>query len=235
VGIGFTSQSNAQIKPSINYNVDLRWDYFIAPAQYLALTGFYKHILRPIARVDKGNSAGLLEYDNVSGKAEVAGVELEFRYDLLHLPPTAQGLAHRLTLGLNASYIYTTHKVMLDTRHRASAMEGAAPWIVNADLSYSLRTENIELVPTLLFGYFSSRIHTIGTKGYSDIMERGIPRLDLQFTLKLYRHWTIKCKAKNLINPAHQLTRVFDDAAHPYVLEEYRLGQSFALGVTYTL
>lgn len=236
VTVGLTSQGNAKLKPSINYNLDLRWDFFIAPSGYLALTGFYKHILRPIARVDKGNSAGLLEYDNVSAKAEVAGVELEFRYDLLNRTTTALGLAHKLTLGFNASYIYTTHEVMLDTRHnRASAMEGAAPWIVNADLSYSLRGEHVELAPTLLFGYFGTRIHTIGTKGYNNIMEKGAPRLDLQIALKLYKHWTLKLKAKNLLDPAHQLTRVFPGQARPYILEEYRRGRSFSLGLSYAL
>src|SRR5690606_35696125 len=69
VNISFSSQGNPNIKPSDNYNVDLRWDYYMNPGELLTLTGFYKYIVNPIGRVDQGNSAGLLTYDNISDHA----------------------------------------------------------------------------------------------------------------------------------------------------------------------
>lgn len=79
VNISFSSQGNPNIKPSDNYNVDLKWDYYMTPSELFTLTGFYKYIVNPIGRVDQGNSAGLLTYDNISDHAVVGGLEFELK------------------------------------------------------------------------------------------------------------------------------------------------------------
>ena len=60
VNISFASQGNTNIKPSDNYNVDLKWDFYITNNELFSITTFYKYIQNPIGRVDQGNSAGLL-------------------------------------------------------------------------------------------------------------------------------------------------------------------------------
>src|SRR5690606_21003465 len=45
VNISFSSQGNPNIKPSDNFNFDLKWDYYMSPGELLTLTGFYKYIV----------------------------------------------------------------------------------------------------------------------------------------------------------------------------------------------
>ena len=78
MNIGFASQGNADLKPSDNYNVDLKWDYYISPSELVTLTGFYKHVLHPIAS-RSWQLCRVLKYDNISDFANVAGIELEAR------------------------------------------------------------------------------------------------------------------------------------------------------------
>jgi len=84
VNIGFVSQGNTKLKPSDNYNVDLKWDNYLSPSEVISINGFYKYIVKPIGRVDEGNSAGLLTYKNISPSALVAGLEFEARKNIIN-------------------------------------------------------------------------------------------------------------------------------------------------------
>src|SRR5690554_5282038 len=161
VNIGFASQGNADLKPSDNYNVDLKWDYYISPSELVTLTGFYKHVLHPIARVEAGNSAGVLKYDNISDFANVAGIELEARKNLFNHFNTATGKVNRLSLGVNGSYIFTKMEIdYIQNTTRDSQLEGAAPFIGNMDVSYTLTNNEKSLIVSMVYNYISSRIHT---------------------------------------------------------------------------
>lgn len=232
VNVGFTSQGNPKILPSQNYNVDARWEFYPSANELISANIFYKRILNPIARVDKGNSAGLLEYDNVSKKADVAGIEVELRKQLLQTGNTEQG--HKLSCGLSGSYIYTTHEILFTDSRPDRQMEGAAPFIVNADLSHSYRHRGSSLSTSLTFNYVSDRIHTIGSNGYNDIVEKGVATLNLISSFSWNKHWAIKVKAKNLLNPRYTLSRKFDGVAEPFIMEQYRKGIQLGLGVSYT-
>ena len=49
VNIGFASQGNADLKPSDNYNADLKWDCYLSPSELVSANLFYKRVLNPIA------------------------------------------------------------------------------------------------------------------------------------------------------------------------------------------
>jgi len=55
---------------------------------------FYKRVINPIARIEVGNSAGVLKYDNISDFANVVGIELEVRKTLFDRSRTASAM-HR--------------------------------------------------------------------------------------------------------------------------------------------
>ena len=112
VNISFASQGNTNIKPSDNYNVDLKWDFYITNSELFSITTFYKQIQNPIGRVDQGNSAGLLTYDNIGENATVGGIEIELRKNIFNKFNTLLEQSNRLSFGVNASYIYTN--LMLD-------------------------------------------------------------------------------------------------------------------------
>ena len=234
IGVSFKSEGNPDLKPSDNYNVDLKWDWYLSPSELISITGFYKYIKNPISRIEVASAGGFLSYQNISDHATAAGVEMEVKKHLFSQSLENDGLS-RLTLGVNGAYTYTSAKVPLATDPSGSQLEGAAPWIVNADLTYLLRKGSNSFTGALVFNYFSDRIYTIGTQGYQDIMENGIPTLDFVASTQLGKHFSVNLKARNLLNSAHQLTRKGNADNKEVVLSKYRKGVDFSLGLTYNL
>ncbi|MFV0391392.1 MAG: TonB-dependent receptor domain-containing protein [Paludibacteraceae bacterium] len=239
VNITFASQGNPDLKQSENYNADVKWDVYLSPSELISLTGFYKHIVNPIARVDIGNSAGLLTYRNISDFACVVGAELEIRKNIFSYTHSTAEKANKLSVGLNASYIHTELTVPYTDfngkrQSRKTQLEGAAPFILNFDISHQYSLRDVNLINTLVFNYFSSRIHTIGALGYQDIVEEGVPTLEFISSSKINKNCTVKLKALNILDPAFRLTRA-TTSGQDIILNEFKKGTSISLGLTYDL
>ncbi len=234
VNISFASQGNPNIKPSDNYNVDLKWDYYITNNELFSVTTFYKYIQNPIGRVDQGNSAGLLTYDNIGKSATVGGIELEFRKNIINRFNTQFEKSNRLSFGLNASYIYTDLMLdILNTEPRKTKLEGASPFLLNVDLSYNFKKQDKDFIASLVFNYFSDRVHTVGTKGFRDIIEEGVPTLDFVSSYGFNKNFSVNFKAANLLNAAYRLSRESTVSDEKIVLNEFKKGQNISLGVSY--
>lgn len=237
VNIGFASQGNPNLEPSDNYNVDLKWDNYLSPSELFSLTGFFKYIQNPIGRVDQGNSAGLLTYENISHSATVGGVELELRKNLINQTNSRTSVSNKLSFGLNASYIYTNLQTEIEnTPKRNSQLEGAAPFIANFDFSYSRANKKSNFLASVVANYVSDKIYTIGTMGYKDIIEEGIPTLDFISSCKLNNHFTVKLKVANLLNPSYKLSRKSStNDNETIILDEYKKGLKWSVGFHYDL
>ncbi len=234
VNISFASQGNPNIKPSDNYNIDLKWDYYLSPGELLSVTGFYKYIERPIGRVDQANSAGLLTYDNISDHAVVGGIEFELRKNIFNRYDTQRERMNRLSVGLNASYIHTDVLLdILNTEPRNSALEGASPILANTDISYHYTQGEKSFVASLIFNYFSDRIHTVGAAGFKDIVEEGIPTMNFAATYSLNRQLSLKFSASNLLNSPYRLSRESSISSYKVILNEFKKGQNISLGISY--
>ena len=120
------------------------------------------------------------------------------------------------------------------TDKSGSQLEGAAPFIGNADLSYQYKRNDFGLTGTIVCSYFSDRIYTIGTNGYNDIIEKGIPTLDIVLGGQINKHLSIDLKMKNLINPSYQLIREASTGNNNRtILNDYAKGRNFSIGLTY--
>ena len=236
VNISFTSQGDRNIKPSENYNLDLKWDYYIGTSEIITLNGFYKHILNPIGRIDGASSGGFLTYKNIAEFATVAGAELEIRKDIFNFSSLVKDKRNKLSAGLNASYIYSNLLLQaINTPPRNVQLEGASPFIINFDLAYNYSYDYVNITNSLVFNYFSSRVHTIGAQGYKNIIESGAPTLDFVSLSRISRHLTIKLKASNLLNSTFLLTRENSDGTHNEILSQFQKGINVSLGLAYDL
>jgi outer membrane receptor protein involved in Fe transport len=234
VNISFASQGNPDIKPSDNYNLDLKWDYYITNNELFSINTFYKYIQNPIGRVDQGNSAGLLTYDNIGKNATVAGIEIELRKNIFNQFNSTMEQSSRLSCGLNASYIYTDLMLdVLNTTPRKTRLEGASPFLLNADLSYSFKKNEKDFIASLVFNYFSDRVHTVGTKGFRDIIEEGVPTLDFVLSYGFSKGFSVNFKATNMLNAAYRLSREKSVLGEKIVLNDFKKGQNISLGISY--
>ena len=226
---------NPDLETSTNYNIDFSWEHFISNSELFTLSGFYKYILDPIARVDKANSAGVRTFENISDHAIAAGFEAELRKKILSF---AEG-KHSFDLGINASYIYSNVDLdpLVFVQNTSSSLEGAAEYIVNADLTYKMTSDKFSVISAVVLNYMSDKVHTIGTRGYNNLVEESIATLDFVNSFKINKHWGISLKAMNLLNPVFKLTRegASEENMPSVVIRSYKKGISFNLGLTYKL
>ncbi|MDR1671314.1 MAG: TonB-dependent receptor [Alistipes sp.] len=235
VNIGFVSEGNPALRPSDNYNVDLKWDWYPSSSELISLGIFYKHITDPIGRVDIGGSAGKLGYNNIARCADIAGVELEVRKNIFNVSSTSGPFrGNRLTVGLNASYIHSDLEFdVMNTPVRKTRLEGASPFMLNGDVSYNHIRGIKALNVSLVVNWRGSQIHTLGTRNYKDIIEEGVTTLSLVTSLKVNNFLTLKLKAGNLLDPTHSLTREYRTRPGKLVLEEYRKGIDVGVGMSF--
>lgn len=237
VGVNFKSQGNANLKPSDNYNIDLKWDFNPTSTELISVTAFYKMIKNPISRIETPSAGGFLSYENVADQATVTGIELEIRKKIFSRPTANNGM-NRLTAGLNGSYIYTNAKVndpnIAATDTDGSQLEGAAPWIANFDLSHTYVSAGYSFTNTLVLGYVGEKVYTIGTQGFQDVMEEGVATLDFVSQAKLGKHIALTLKARNLLNPSYQLSRKANGSGQKVILGDYKKGINVSLGVSCT-
>jgi len=231
--VTFSSQGNADLKPSDNYNLDAKYEYYFSSSELVTVTGFYKYIQDPISRSEIPSGGNTLTYLNVGNDASVYGVELEARKKIV--AKEEQDL--EVFAGLNTSFLMSN--VNLDESSVAqftnstSDLEGATPFLVNADISLIKKFEDNTLISSLVFNYFSERVYSVGTRGFENVLEKGIPTLDLVSSYKFKEHYSLKLKATNLLNPDFQLTRAGFNGGDNVVLRNYKKGVNLSLGFTY--
>ena len=234
--VSFSSQGNPNLIPSDNYNFDVKYEYYLSSSELITFTGFYKYIQNPISRSEIPSGGNTLTYLNVGDDASVFGVEIEARKNILKSNDESDE-EYSLDGGLNLSIL--SSKVNLDETSVAqftsssSDLEGATPFLINADISFNKKYENSELQTSLVFNYFSERVYSIGTRGFENILEKGIPTLDIVSSLKLGKHYNIKFKAQNLLDPSFELSREGANNGGNVVLGNYKKGVNLSLGVTY--
>lgn len=261
VGIDFTSQGWSKVRPSELYNVDLKYDWYFSPSELFSTTVFYKHIKDPLARVFVASSASTLQYANPSDKAEVAGIEVELRKELINSYNIATTERHKLSMGIRGSYLYSDMLLDLSpfgltVERRHSQLEGASPFLANADLSYNYSDARNSYTATLLCDYFSDRLYIYGTTGANEkgVWEKGVARLNAVGEANLGDHFSLKLKVNNLLNSPYRKVESPGDYAqkgfneyyedHPelekpheadakQVIAEYRKGVSFSISLGY--
>ena len=234
--VSFSSQGNPDLIASDNYNFDAKYEYYFSSGELITLTGFYKYIQNPISRSEIPSGGNTLTYLNVGNDASVYGLELEARKNLFKNDEESDQV-YSFDAGLNISVL--SSKVNLDQTsiaqftNSSSDLEGATPFLMNADVSFNKKYENSELQASVVFNYFSERVYSIGTRGFENILEKGIPTLDFVSSLKLGEHYNIKLKAQNLLDPSFELSRVGANNGDNVVLQNYKRGVNLSLGVTY--
>lgn len=235
--ISFSVQGNPDLVPAENYNVDLKYEFYPNSDEIMALTGFYKHIKNPINRSEIPSGGNTLTFFNTGSSAMVAGAELEIKKNIYKIDGGDTSAEHVLSGGANISYLYTEQKLeatLPSFTNTTDALQGASPLLVNADLTYRRESENFGLTSSLIINYFSDRIFSIGTRGFQNVTEKGIPTLDFITQTTLGKNFGISLKARNLLDPEFRLIRESaGNASEETTLSTYKLGIDLSLGLTY--
>lgn len=222
-------------------NLDLKYEWFPERSELFSIAGFYKAIKDPVNRVVAADATGTQRYFRTGDVARIIGVEFEGRKDLI----VDEEDKTVLSLGLNAAFTHTrqdlrdipagTSNTFGTTFDRdRDRMEGASPFILNADLNYNPSIGTLNPRATLNFSYFSDRISSLGAGSLGNIVEKAIPYLNFNFSGTISSKLKVNLSFKNILNPDITLTRE-NTGIGDVVIREYKLGTNLGLSLNYTL
>ncbi|MCF7559350.1 TonB-dependent receptor [Sabulilitoribacter multivorans] len=189
------------------FNVDLKYEWFVSKSELISLGTFYKQIQDPVNQVVAFDATGTQRFFRTGEKAQIIGVEAEIRKNIIINSEDET----QLSFGLNATYMHTEQDLYSDIvgsnfnvsfTSDKEELQGASPFIVNADINYSpTNFEKYKPIATLTFAYFSDRIDALGSGQLGNVIEKGIPTLDFILKNKIGENFEINFAAKNLLNP----------------------------------
>jgi len=234
---------NPLVTNSDNYNVDIKWEHFPEQSgELIAATLFGKYIQNPIEKVFVASASNVNSFIN-SDNAVIFGAELEYKKNLGNLFKVEETIWNDLSLGINATLMHT--QVEIDPTVTTSngsniaptnlerKLQGASPYLINTDISYSKTFEKHKITSAIDFNIFGDRIYSAGGNGVGDIFEKGFGLLNFNFKDQIGEHITLNFKAKNLLNPSIERYQDQEDINEQYTTYRFDNGINFSLGVTF--
>ena len=221
-------RGNENLQNGYNYNIDLRYEFYPATAGDLfAVTGYFKYLDSPIERVQQSSGGSAVHSFRNSDEGVAAGVELEVRKAILK----------ELHIGANLSYMHTNVKLPkgggIYTEDERS-LQGASPYLANADISYAPRWEaDKQLILSLMYNLQGPRIHTVGIYGLGDVEQQTLHTIDFVGSYAFNSKLSLKLSAKNLLNQSVRYVQNVKTTNTKQEVEAFKTGVSTQIGITY--
>ncbi|MEY4964221.1 MAG: hypothetical protein RLZZ323_1540 [Bacteroidota bacterium] len=237
---GTIENGNPNVINSDNYNFDLKYEVFPSAKELVAVTAFSKFIQNPIERLftqSAGSGGQIITYDN-SNKALLVGAELELLLQLDRISDTFKNLS----FGFNTSLMYS--KVTINKNNTTETnpnrrLQGASPWLINADLKYDFDfSSNWNNTISLVYNVYGERIFAVGTNGLDHYYEQPFNKLDLVWSNKIGKKWDVKFSVDNILNPKYSI-KLGEKSKLPITesdltVKDFTRGIGFSLNVSYT-
>ena len=222
------------------YNYDVKYEWFLERGEIISLAAFAKTIKDPVNRVVAADATGTQRYFRTGDQADIYGVELEVRKNL-HTDSDDNAV---VSVGVNAAYTHTEQDLrdipageentFGTTFDRDSdELEGASPFIINADLNYSpTNFGSYKPKATVAFSYFSDRIFSLGAGSLGNIVEKAVPTLNFVWQNAFGEHFEANLSARNILDPDISFVRE-GTGIGDIVIREYNLGVNVGLTLKY--
>jgi TonB-dependent receptor len=215
-------------------NLDLRWEWFPAKGETVAVSAFYKDMDNPI-EVLFAPGVGSIQPQNVDS-GEVYGIEMEFRRNLGFISEAWE----RWSVGGNLTFIesevtipdaeYVLLQAANPNASRTRELLGQSPYVFNADVNYA--RDDWGTSATLSYNVVGERLDLVVFGPLPDVYEQPAPDLTFVLTQKLGRNWRLKFAAKNLINPDREKIISIPNG-DDLIYSRYTTGRTFSLSATY--
>lgn len=206
----YNTQGNPQLRQAEISNFDFRYEYYWSDSQLISVAAFYKDFTNPIEQVIVGGGSdgrGVRTFQNADSATNY-GLELEFRNELAEWAGLWSGFEHmyfssNLSLIESEVSLSPAQAAVLTSTERP--LQGQSPWVVNLQLGY----DNLATLTqaALLFNMFGERIVDVGQKGLPDAYEQPVPTLDFSYSKGFTNGWTLKFKARNLLDSEYEVTQ----------------------------
>lgn len=240
--IGESTVGNPFLKPSENYNFDLKWEIFPNKDELFSITGFGKYINNPISKARLNSALNDNTFVNAGESAIVIGGEFEMRKNIWTVNDKKS-----LSGGINFTFMYSeqklsTEKVATDTNKTISVsfndtkdgLQGASPLLINADITYKIEGESFNPTLSLVGNYFHDRIYSLGNiQSGGNVVERGIPTLNFISSATLGKNLNISLAVNNILDS--KIERYQENADGNFTNYSFKMGLDFSIGIKYSV
>lgn len=225
---GAQIRGNEHLKNGYNWNVDLRYEYITQSGDMFSATVYYKQLEDPIERTQFLQGGATTHSFNNADNGVAAGVEVEIR----------KNIVKGLILGANVSYMYTN--VVLPEggayTNTTRALQGASPYLANADLTYAPKFKNgDDMSLALLYNLQGPRIQSVGVSGLGDVTQQALHTLNFVARYRFNEHCSISAKVNDILNRDVIFEQDVPLTGGKEVVERFKTGTNFEIGFTYKL
>ncbi len=244
-----SSFGNPALYASTDYNFDIKWELFPKTGELISLGAFAKYIENPINDITVNSASNDISYVNSGDSAQIIGGEFEVRKELFQNEKESADkiLKSNLSVGFNASYMYSTQELdadkvkeettaagilplSVDFSNTEDKLTGASDLLLNADVSfYKDFKKDRNIRATLALNYFSDRAFSLGTEGKGNLVDKGLATLDFIVKTELTKRIALGFTAKNLLNPTVERIQEKQNV----VVQSYKKGSNFKLSLSY--
>ncbi len=227
---------NSGLKVADIHNIDLRWEYYPTPNEFIAIGGFGKYFNNPIETfLRTGTDNPAVAYSNAQ-EATTIGAEIEVRKALAYSSPSQ--FLNRSFVVFNASLIYNRIKVseLADaTELQKRPMQGQSPYIVN--LGYYYEDHEKGLQANIQYNVLGKRIVFVGNQAFPTWWEIPRHQVDLNIAKTIGKALELRFGISDLLNAKWEfredpdLDNNVSDVATNKVVRRFNNGQLFTVGL----
>lgn len=190
---------NSDLKVADIHNVDLRYEYYPTPSDFVSAGVFYKHFTNPIeTRIVTGANNPIQFFQNAA-MAQTAGVEVEVRKAVAYTSSSA--FLNNLSVIFNAAAIWSEidlgDQVTL-TEAAKRPMQGQSPYIINAGLYYQNDKSGWQV--STQYNVFGKRIAFVGDREFPTQWEMPRHVIDLTIAKRLTEKTELRLGISDLLN-----------------------------------
>ena len=221
-------RGNENLQNGYNYNIDFRYELINKGGDLLSATAYYKFLQNPIERTQVIAGGATMHSFNNADNGMAAGVEIEVRKSVIP----------GLVIGANASYMYTN--VILPEggayTNTNRALQGASPYLVNADVTYTAEFKNSQKMNlALLYNLQGPRIHAVGISGLGDITQLPVHTLNFVASYQINDRISLSFKANDLLNRDIIFEQGVPSTGETVEAERFKTGTNAEIGFSFKL
>lgn len=231
---------NPKLKIANIHNVDLRYEYYPTPNEFISAGLFYKYFKNPIeTNIDNGTDNPVFLFNNADN-AQNYGVEVEIRKSLAYT--SSSHLLNHTSVVFNASYIFSTINLLNDGQlmeKDSRPMQGQSPYIINAGLFYN--DEDNGLQANIQYNIFGKRIAFVGLLGQPTWWEMPRNVIDITISKTISKRTDLRLGISDLLNSKSYIredANLDNDVSNSNtnkIVRSTRSGQYITLGVAVKL
>lgn len=234
---GWVKVGNPELQRTLIDNLDLRVEQYFNAGEIIAVSAFYKRFTNPIELVFNPIAQNAeVTWRNIP-EATVYGAEFEIRKKLGFIDTALTNF------NIGANYTYVHSEVGIDsielvairandpTHPDTRQMFGQSPYIVNAFMGYS--NDSIGLDINLSYNISGPRLAVVVVGATPNVFSQPRGQMDLSITKKLGKRFTLRLRARNLLDPLYRMSYTYKDKE--YMFNSYRRGRLFSIGIRYNI